>query len=83
MKSWFVQVPKTMEFILDYQNETLLFVKVSRSISSTKRGTRTATKLVTEEVMLLNLEEIRKRIADPGYILIKIIKEDENNGDRN
>ena len=37
MKSWLVQVPKTMEFILDYSDEMLLFVRVERSISSIKK----------------------------------------------
>ena len=79
--SWLTEVPKTMEYIIENLNETLLFVRVSETISNMKNGTRKTTKLVSEEAHALTLREINREIGDSNYILVKINKEEKNDGE--
>ena len=36
---------------------------------------------MTEEAGILTFEQIKQRIADPNYILVKIVKEEPNDGE--
>ena len=70
--SWLAEVPKTIDYIIEHPDETLLFL--TAFISTDKKG-RTVTKITSEETSMLTLGEINDRIRKPIYILVKV-----NNG---
>lgn len=74
--SWLKEVPKTMEYIVEHPHETLLFVRPSMKYTEST----IMTTIVSTCVEAMKFSEIKDRLNDPDYILIKIDKEEKNNG---
>lgn len=74
--SWLKEVPKTMEYIVEHPYETLLFVTPSTKYTKSKIVTTIASTCVET----MKFGEIKDCLNDPDYILIKIDKEEKNNG---
>ncbi len=75
--SWLVQVPKTIEYIIEHPYEILLFIRpITKYVKSAL-----VTSIESKDVETMTFGSIKEYINDPGYILIKIdINKEDNNG---
>lgn len=66
--SWLVEVPKTMEYIVEHPTEVLLFIRpVERCVKGQSR-----TAIETREVKMMTFGGITECLECPDYILIRI-----------